>query len=464
MLIISRTNIVMKKTFLIFFTFAFSLLTIYAQSSITWNRLYDGGFYDDDYGYGLCQTTDGNFVLGGYSPFHGAMVLKINSYGNTIWRRHYTGSSGEAITATNDGGVVLASPTFLKINSQGDTVWLRSYPGNGINNLYDVIQCSDGGYFTCGRAYYDSGFVMKTDSFGNFLWKQIISDTSLIVRLYAICEDYSNGCIVAGMEFNLDSTYSVIAKFNSNGERIWIKTFDINMGNTIGNGVRIIKEPPYYLIACKIGYMKIDDLGNVIKSKRLTLDYSESIFDLRIVTPSKFIAVTQTYVMPVLTSKIRYIDTSGVILNTKTIDFSDFIRLKKIEYDGYSGFICGGDAARYDTSQTDFYALRCDSNLNFPPIKVKKLSENLPSQFKLYQNFPNPFNPKTTIKYDLPKEGFVIFKVDDVLGKELYSTIDYRTAGTHQITLNGTNYASGLYFYRIESGNFTETKKMVLIK
>jgi photosystem II stability/assembly factor-like uncharacterized protein len=90
--------------------------------------------------------------------------------------------------------------------------------------------------------------------------------------------------------------------------------------------------------------------------------------------------------------------------------------------------------------------------------------EKLPAQFKLLQNYPNPFNSETTIKYDLPKDGFVMFKVYDVLGKELYSSTVYRTAGTHQITLDGSNYASGLYFYRIETGSYIETKKMVLVK
>jgi len=96
--------------------------------------------------------------------------------------------------------------------------------------------------------------------------------------------------------------------------------------------------------------------------------------------------------------------------------------------------------------------------------QLKVINNQIPGEYKLYQNYPNPFNPKTTIKYDLPKDGFITFKVYDVLGKELYSTVDFRTAGTHQITLDGSNYASGLYFYRIEAGSYIETKKMVLIK
>ena len=100
---------------------------------------------------------------------------------------------------------------------------------------------------------------------------------------------------------------------------------------------------------------------------------------------------------------------------------------------------------------------------DFTPIKVTN-NDAIPHEYKLYQNYPNPFNPKTTIKYELPKDGFISFKIYDVLGKELYSKTEFKTAGSYQINLDGTNYASGLYFYRLESGSFIQTKKMALIK
>jgi hypothetical protein len=101
------------------------------------------------------------------------------------------------------------------------------------------------------------------------------------------------------------------------------------------------------------------------------------------------------------------------------------------------------------------------------------VNPNGPKDFKLYQNYPNPFNPKTTIKYDIPaslnpSEGgkplLVTFKVYDVLGKEIFSTSEFRSAGTYQVTFDGSNYASGLYFYRIQAGDYVDTKKMLMIK
>lgn len=94
----------------------------------------------------------------------------------------------------------------------------------------------------------------------------------------------------------------------------------------------------------------------------------------------------------------------------------------------------------------------------------KTHAESNPVEFKLYQNYPNPFNPQTTIKYDIPKEGFVSIVLYDILGKVIYSNSVYRKAGSYKYTFDGSNLASGLYFYKITAGSYVQTKKMVLIK
>lgn len=97
-------------------------------------------------------------------------------------------------------------------------------------------------------------------------------------------------------------------------------------------------------------------------------------------------------------------------------------------------------------------------------IGIRPLTNKVPSKYELFQNYPNPFNPQTKIKYDLPKEGFVILKIYDLIGKEIYSTNEYKLPGTYEFTFDGSKYASGVYFYRIETRDFTAVKKMVLIK
>ncbi|KXK55077.1 MAG: 5'-nucleotidase [Chlorobi bacterium OLB5] len=96
---------------------------------------------------------------------------------------------------------------------------------------------------------------------------------------------------------------------------------------------------------------------------------------------------------------------------------------------------------------------------------------NQPNQFRLYQNYPNPFNPTTSIKYEMPKNVQVTIKVYDILGKEVFSYSEYKLAGSYEVKFDGSNLASGMYFYKLVVGDnsnngvrYTETKKMVLLK
>jgi photosystem II stability/assembly factor-like uncharacterized protein len=89
----------------------------------------------------------------------------------------------------------------------------------------------------------------------------------------------------------------------------------------------------------------------------------------------------------------------------------------------------------------------------------------LPQSYHLYQNYPNPFNPQTTIMFNLPEASFVKLKVFDITGREISVIVnDFRTAGAHEITFNGSGLPSGIYFYMLETDNFIESKKMALIK
>ena len=89
----------------------------------------------------------------------------------------------------------------------------------------------------------------------------------------------------------------------------------------------------------------------------------------------------------------------------------------------------------------------------------------LPDSYKLEQNYPNPFNPISRIKYDIPKQSQVTIKIFDIIGSEVTTLInEFKEPGFHEISFDGSNYSSGVYFYRIEAGSFTEVKKMVLLK
>jgi photosystem II stability/assembly factor-like uncharacterized protein len=90
---------------------------------------------------------------------------------------------------------------------------------------------------------------------------------------------------------------------------------------------------------------------------------------------------------------------------------------------------------------------------------------NTVTTFKLEQNYPNPFNPITNLIIQISESEFVSLKVYDILGNEIETLINKEIpAGTHNVEFDGTGLPSGTYFYRLESGNFSETRKMVLLK
>jgi len=89
----------------------------------------------------------------------------------------------------------------------------------------------------------------------------------------------------------------------------------------------------------------------------------------------------------------------------------------------------------------------------------------IPKTFELNQNFPNPFNPETRIKFGLPNSGNVKISVYDVVGKQVEELVNSNfNAGTYEVTWNASNYSSGVYFYRLETEGFAETKQMILVK
>jgi hypothetical protein len=96
---------------------------------------------------------------------------------------------------------------------------------------------------------------------------------------------------------------------------------------------------------------------------------------------------------------------------------------------------------------------------------ARPVESSSPSSFLLFQNYPNPFNPATEIRYDLPMQVHVVLKVFDVLGREVVSLVDaIEQAGDQSITFDASHFPSGVYFYRLQAGHHTETKKFVLLR
>lgn len=99
------------------------------------------------------------------------------------------------------------------------------------------------------------------------------------------------------------------------------------------------------------------------------------------------------------------------------------------------------------------------------PTGIEEITSGIPSEFSLFNNYPNPFNPATTIYFAVPEVSYVELKVFDALGSEVATILaDTKEAGYHHVQFDATNLQSGIYFYQLQAGSFVETKKMILMK
>ena len=120
----------------------------------------------------------------------------------------------------------------------------------------------------------------------------------------------------------------------------------------------------------------------------------------------------------------------------------------------------------YRLSDVDYYG-----NVEYHSLQLMGVSSsNTPEQFILYPNYPNPFNPVTTIRYDLSEESFVDITIYDMLGNVVHNLVNANESpGYKSIQWNATNnqgepVSAGVYLYKIQAGDFVDTKKMILLK
>jgi len=99
------------------------------------------------------------------------------------------------------------------------------------------------------------------------------------------------------------------------------------------------------------------------------------------------------------------------------------------------------------------------------PIGIQNISNELPTEYKLHQNFPNPFNPVTNINFDIIRNGIVRITVYDLLGREVETLVNQdMSPGRYRLDFNAVNYASGMYLYKITTNDFVDVKKMLIVK
>jgi hypothetical protein len=150
-----------------------------------------------------------------------------------------------------------------------------------------------------------------------------------------------------------------------------------------------------------------------------------------------------------------YVD--GVLQGTTpssiSVNNSNPVNIGRSSYDNGYGYFNG------TISSVSVWSVAAPTRVDEDPIS------SIVQDYRLWESYPNPFNPSTTIQYDLPKAGYVSLKVFDCLGKEVASlTSEEKEAGRHSVQFEAQNLPSGVYFYRLQAGTFVETKRLLLLR
>jgi uncharacterized delta-60 repeat protein len=221
------------------------VLKLDSSGGVTWQKTYGGA--GEDWAWSIQQTSDGGYIVGGWTTSYGAgmddaWVLKLNSTGGVTWQKTYGGIYDDrvySVQQTSDGGYIVAGYTdssgdgqndhiwVLKLNSTGGVTWQKTYGGSSSDEAYSVKQTSDGGYIVAGWTYsFGPGsiniWVLKLDPTGNVTWQKAYGGKNSNLG-YSLAETLDGGYIVAGMTTSFGAGNQVVwvLKLEAGGKIVW---------------------------------------------------------------------------------------------------------------------------------------------------------------------------------------------------------------------------------------------------
>jgi len=431
-------------------------------------------------GVSIVQTYDGGYVLVAYkgSVDPRLAMLKLDYLGNLQWLKYpadtITSVDPVKIVQTNDSGFVIlcldAGGNFLlKTDKDGNFKWRKDYPDTAVvSRLYGFTKTLDNGFILCGN--YDSynppsekGYLIKTDSLGNVKWQRGYLD-SISNNYGDVIQFPDSNFYISGYTWNFaNKSYSVAKKFSFTGDVIWTKIFNVYSG--AGMLTKVLNDKiAVWSTTQSYGYYitLLDTISNIDWSNFYT--FPDQLWALNSISNGNI--VVSGFVNQGSTIGINRLNLSGNSNFSKTFIHPGFnlIGVNCTANTNDNGFILTGSADIIFKSH--ILVVKTDSLFNAPLItNITNTSEINKNNFELYQNYPNPFNPITNIKYQIQKTGLVTLKIYDITGREIKTLVnEIKNPGSYIVTFNGTELSSGVYFYRIQAGDFVQVKKMVLIK
>ncbi len=480
----------------------FTTIKYNSEGIAQWTSFYNGSGNSIDKASCIATDNSGNVYVSGYTTGTGSSfdyaTVKYNSAGLQQWSAVYNGQGSAvdfvtALTTDNSGNVYVTGQSYggfitqydivtIKYNSDGVQQWISRFNGSGGSNDIGTSLSVDnsGNVIVVGQSFESNSssydyITIKYNSSGDVLRISYYDGPGNGIDLAtAVKTDNAGNIFVTGYSRGTSSQYDIATvKYNPEGVEQWVSRHNgaangndgatgivlDNAGNIFVTGYSGISGSNY-----DIAILKYDSSGirQWLRSYNGTANQNDSSTSIAVDNQGN-ICVT------------GYCNVSGTAKDFVTLKYSTIGNLQWLAvYNGSSSEDDVAYSAAFDQngdvyvtgkttvpgSTTDILTLKYSTTSG-----INLVNNNTVNGFRLYDNYPNPFNPSTKIKFSLPERSFVTLKIYDAKGTKVAEPVNNNLQqGLYEVEFKAENLPSGVYFYNLSSEGFTETKRMMLIK
>jgi len=378
------------------------------------------------------MTTDdlGYLIISGATNV--GFIAKYTPTGNQMWIRNYTESYYyQKLIANEEAIYFMGDNTIIKYAKTGDPLWVRTFqPNSFVNFFLDFKVDRENSVIACGSGVLQDSrenyIIVKYDSDGNQEWNKYYNGLrNSYDEANSIDVDSLNNVIVSGRAFeslSVPRASLTMLKLDPSGNQIWKKIISNPLGEIAPGKVSVDKFDNVYVSSGggrNVGFASVNFSYLLVKYK----SNGDSVWST-VYNHPEYKNFASDYVIT---------GNNSIVMTGKA-------------YGNNTGY----DITTLKYSQT---------------VGILSNSTKLPDKFYLAQNYPNPFNPVTHLGFGISNLGFVSLRVFDALGKEVAVLVNENLSpGIYEAVFDGSNYPSGIYYYKLEAGSFSVVRKMILLK